>query len=256
MCLTVVLARYLPLTTAQRGATPPVPALTSPPIRPAGTVGSEPGRVWDIQNEDALATAPMPVLPLEASQPQPLSQDVAGPPIQLPTPSPRLGQWTADAGLPATPEGALAQLAELASTALRGADPDTVERAYGELSSTDGPVARDTQLYRFAVDFRAHAGLPATGPVPGLTVTFTPVEGLIKGTADGGDFVVACVLGEFAADYQTRSAKAGIGDCQALRFDGGRWQVSPTRLAAAAPNAWPGSRDAVRVGYRELRHVS
>ena len=50
-----------------------------------------------------------------------------------------------------------------------------------------------------------------------------------------------------------QTVTAGIGDCQALRWNGHRWRIAAMPLAAPAPSAWPGSEDAVSVGYRELR---
>jgi hypothetical protein len=102
------------------------------------------------------------------------------------------------------------------------------------------------------VNFRAAGGLPDTGPVSTLTVNYEITEGLVKGTTDSGRYAVACVLGDLTVQYQETTVSAGVGDCQAMRWTGTGWRISPGVLAAPAPCAWPGSLDAVEAGYREL----
>jgi hypothetical protein len=83
-------------------------------------------------------------------------------------------------------------------------------------------------------------------------VTYQVTHGLVKGSTDTGRYAVVCVLGELAVGYQGRAISAGVGDCQAMRWTGTDWRISPGVLAAPASSAWPGSADAVTAGYQEL----
>ena len=89
------------------------------------------------------------------------------------------------------------------------------------------------------MEIRARSGLPATGAVPGLTFTWTPGGGLIKGSTDRGRYVVACVIGQLDSGANGQILSTGAGDCQALRFVDGQWWISPGAAAVAAPLAWP-----------------
>jgi len=214
---------------------------------------------WDLAAETALATRPMLVLPEEASAPQPLAQRPATGSVHLPEPTGDIAG--VPAGFPNTPEGAVAALAGLTSQGLRGADPRTYIRNYQAIAAPGAPPAEQAKLTRQLREIRSSAGLAPTGPRAGLTMGWRPVEAQIKGVADGGRYVVACVLGEFTADYQGRLLAYGVGDCQALRWiatdpatgASGQWLISPGAAAADAPNVWPGSQDSVSAGYQAIR---
>lgn len=212
------------------------------------------GGPWNPTAENALAQAPMPQLPVEQAQPQPLSTDRPPAPITMP-PATSTSARGIPEGFPDTQEGALGQLAAVTEAALDGADPTVVDQSYQDVSVAGAPDPASSTPHHTAVDLRAAAGLPGSGPIPGLTVTYTPAEGLIKGTTDAGRFAVVCVLGEVDGAYQDRSAQAGLGICEGMRWVNGQWRISPTHRAAAAPSAWPGSAAAQRVGYREISHA-
>jgi hypothetical protein len=74
----------------------------------------------------------------------------------------------------------------------------------------------------------------------------------IKGTVGAG-WAAVCVLGEMDLTVQV-SARAGVGDCQRMAWQAGRWRIGAGRQAAAAPDAWPGSADAYRAGWRDIDH--
>jgi hypothetical protein len=156
------------------------------------------------------------------------------------------------AGFPASPEGALAQLVALDEQGLRGGDPAEYERVYAEFAAPGAPQPAATRMVDTLSSIRARAGLAVTGPVTDLTVGYSVTEGLIKGVLDGGRYTVVCVLGQLRTDYQGRGVSAGVGDCQAMRYEGGQWRISPGPAAARSSDAWPGSQDAVNVGYQEL----
>lgn len=201
--------------------------------------------------EHELAARPMLALPAQAAQPQAMTTQTAGPAIALPAATQTAGRWI-PGGFPASAEGAVAQLKALDETGVRGGDPQVYARAYRELSLPGAPDPSSTGLSAVLRSFRAHAGLADTGVVPGLEVTYQVTHGLIKGGTDAGRYVVVCVLGELSVGQWGRTVSAGVGDCQAMRFSGAGWRISPGELAAPAPCAWPGSADAVAAGYREL----
>lgn len=211
-------------------------------------------RHWNVAAQDALAGRPMMQLPVQAAMPQALSAKSAGEPVTLPRPSLTSGRWI-PAGFPMTPQGALARLVAIDEAALAGADPAVVVRAYRAVSLPGAPDPRLSTAYTTADDLREHAGLPDSGPVPGLSADYEVTHGLIKGTTDDGRFAVVCVLGRLSVQFQGTTAKAGLGDCQALRYVDGAWRISPTARPATAPSAWPGSAESVRAGYRELRYA-
>jgi hypothetical protein len=210
------------------------------------------GQGWDVAKENRIATKPMIQFPHEAALPHVLSSQTAGPPIHLPKPTEIQGHLV-EGGFPATPEGALARLKALDETGLQGLDPAAYKRAYDSVATRGAPPVGSTYVYRGLKQIRAGANLPSTGPLPnGGTGGYTVGEGLIKGTADQGRFVVACVLGTFHASGISGSLQFGAGDCQALRYTHGAWMISPTKKAALAPSAWPGSEESVKAGYRAL----
>ncbi len=224
--------------------TPIIP--TAPAVE---TTSPWPGAVTS--EEQALAVRAMVALPAQAAQPQVLTTATAGPAIAVPAPSVSAGEWI-PGGFPATPEGALGQLKVLDATALSAADPQVYADAFRQLSLAGAPDPGSTGLVRLLQTMRARADFPANGPVPDLTATYAVTHGQIKGTASGGRYVVVCVLGEFAVTVKGQTIVAGVGDCQAMRWNGVAWRIAPGPLAAAAPSAWPGTADAARAGYREL----
>ena len=201
--------------------------------------------------ENELAARPMLALPAQAAQPQVMTTQTAGPAITLPPPARTTGRWI-PGGFPATAEGAMAQLEALDETGMKGGAPQISARAYRELSLPGAPNPGSTGLSAVLRSFRSHAGLADTGVVPGLEVTYQVTQGLVKGTTDAGRYTVVCVLGELSVGYQGRTISAGVGDCQAMRWSGTDWRISPGALAAPASSAWPGSADALKAGYREL----
>lgn len=220
---------------------------TSPEVAPT-TPPDDEDRAEAAQK--ALAGRPMLQLPPQAAQPQVMTTQTAGPAITLP-PTLTAGRWI-PGGFPATAEGALAQLTALNETGMTGGDPQVYARAYRELSLPGAPDPGSTGLASVLTSFRSHAGLADTGTVADLGVTYQVTHGLVKGSTDAGRYTVVCVLGQLSVHYQGRTISAGVGDCQAMRWTGTDWRISPGALAAPASSAWPGSADAVKAGYREL----
>ncbi|WP_298795796.1 hypothetical protein [uncultured Pseudonocardia sp.] len=236
-----------------RGLAPdqPTPAIPLAPggVAPGAATPASGG--WDVAAETALAAAPMVQFPESAVYPHPLTTDTAGPPLRLPTPTQTAGR-VVPGGFPGTPEGAVAQLAELEKIGQLGGDPAGYAAAYDSIALPGAPAATSTGVYLSLQVIRGRAGFPATGMVPDLTFTVDPVAGLIKGTTDGGRYAVVCVLGQLTAGINGRSTSAGGADCQAMRYVNGDWRISPGAAAAAPSDAWPGTAEAVRAGYRAV----
>jgi len=224
------------------GQARPTPPSAGPSNPPGG------GASWDTTAEDAVTATPMVAFSVEAAQPHTLSPRTAGAAIALPPATVRTG--AVPQGFPHTPEGALAQLKALDETGMQGLDPAAFELAWQELASPGAPASAAVGLVRAARAARSTGGLDATGPVDGLTSTYQVDAGLIKGTADDGNFVVPCVLGELSVITTNSARRVGLGDCQGMRWVGGRWRISPTALPSAASCAWPGTEEAVTAGYR------
>jgi hypothetical protein len=218
-------------------------------VAPAPTVPRS--EDWAAAAENELAARPMLQLPAQAALPQTMTTQTAGPAITLPQPTQSAGRWI-PGGFPPSPEGAVAQLKALDETGMRGGDPQVYARAYRDLSLPGAPDPGSTGLSRVLRGFRSHAVLTDTGPVAGLEVTYQAIQGLVKGSTDTGRYTVVCVLGELSVGYQGRTISAGVGDCQAMRWTGTEWRISPGALAAPASSAWPGCADAIKAGYREL----
>lgn len=221
---------------------------------PAAAPSSAPPAADGGVTEHELATRPMLQVPLSASTPHAMTTNTAGPPIALPGGESVVGTLVPQ-GFPDTPEGAVAQLAALTEVGLSGGDPQSYAQAYRDLAEPGAPPAEHSMLFRNMVGFRESAHLAPTGPKEGLRITWSPVSAQVKGTI-GADYVVGCVLGEFAADYQGRVVTVGIGDCQALRRvdtdRGEQWRIASGPMAAQAPSPWPGTAEAVAAGYRDI----
>ena len=206
-------------------------------------------------DEAALATRPMLDLPAQAAQPQTLTTAVAGQPVTIPAARVAAGMWIPHE-FPPTPEGALAQLKALDETVLTAADPAVYARGYHELTEQAAPDANGSTWMRLLTAFRSRAQLPATGAVPGMTASYEVTQGQIKGVTTNGSYTVVCVLGQFSIDYKGQILSVGVGDCQAMRLVAQRWRIAAGPRAADAPCAWPGSADAVKAGYRDLKELS
>jgi hypothetical protein len=225
---------------------PPVDLSADPP-----TAGSAPG-AWDLAAQTAVASRPMPWLPEDAALPHAMTEQSAGPPILLPAPADPTRPLPVE--YPATVDGAIAQLVALTRVGLQGGDPQRYRQAYESVMLPGAPPAESARLHRDLRRVRAGVfDFPPTGPVPGLVFTWTPTSALVKGTTDGGRYVVVCVLGELVAGRNGQSISSGSGDCQAFRREGDRWRISPGVAAAPATLAWPGTAEAVRAGYRTVR---
>lgn len=159
------------------------------------------------------------------------------------------------AGFPQTPAGAVGQLAAIESTVLQGMSIPQVNDVHhrwtltGAIGVTDWPLTRNVQA------FLAAAG-QGQSKDPAVTVTATPVAGMVKG-ADGDDWVLACVLLDVQAVI-TADARIAYGHCERMQWTAapvgpdrpGRWMIGPGPSPAPAPSTWPGTDLAIRAGWR------
>ncbi len=249
------LAIFIWSLTANTGPATPAPA--TPATTASGTVAAAPtipGRDAGSATaaaEDELAARPMTVVPLAAASPQPIAAtSTAAPALTLPEPAdPATALPT---GFPRTPQGAIAQLAAIDTAAFRNLNPATLSGVHARASLPGAvPLAEWTPQVGVTAILRT-AGAPAGSP--GLTATWTVTHAQVKGVLDGGDFVLACVLGELDATYRA-TARAGVGDCQRMTWQAGRWWIGPGAQPAFAPSTWPGSADCVRAGWQEARRA-
>jgi len=235
-----------------RGGTPNVDTAPGGGAALPGAAADPAAGGWDVAAETTLATAPMLGLPDSAVLPHALATTITGAPLTLPRATQTVGRLV-PGGFPDTPEGALGQLAALTTAGFAGADPQTYAQAYASVALPGAPDPQRARLSTDLTQFRARAGLPASGAVASLSVTYQPAQGLIKGTTDQGQYVVACVLGDLTIGANGQSISSGAGDCEALRFSYGNWGISPGAPAAVAPLAWPGTAEAAAAGYRAVR---
>jgi len=249
------LAIFIWSLTAHTGPATPAPA--TPATTASGTVAAAPtipGRDAGSATaaaEDELAARPMTVVPLAAASPQPIAAtSTAAAALTLPDPTdPATPMPT---GFPRTPQGAIAQLAAIDTAAFRNLNPATLSGVHTRASLPGAvPLAEWTPQVGVTAILRT-VGAPAGSP--GLTATWTVTHAQVKGVLDGGDFVLACVLGELDATYRA-TARAGVGDCQRMTWHAGRWWIGPGAQPAFAPSTWPGSADCVRAGWQEARRA-
>lgn len=230
---------------------------TDTPMEPNSTTATvtapaNPAPARDVveAQRDRLAAAPMLSVPLGAARPQALA-----PPGSAATMSIPVAEVQASAlpvRFPRTAEGAVAALAAIDTAAFAGLNSATAATVHQQ-ATLPGAVSLTEWTPAVGVEaiLRA-AGAPAGSPE--VTGSWTLTHAQVKGVLDDGDFVVACVLGELAASYHTVD-RVGVGDCQRMLWQDGRWWIGPGAQPAYPPSTWPGSPDCVRAGWIEVRHA-
>jgi hypothetical protein len=224
------------------------PAITSRPSVSASSPRSAQAELAAAEN--ALAARPMLAVGPADALPQLIADSGSGRPLVLPGPTNTTG--LVPTGYPRTPEGAVAQLAAIDALAFRDLNPPGPRSAYN-WAALPGAVSLQAWTPQVGVSAILNAAGIPTGSAE-LTSTWTLTHAQVKGVLDDGSFVVACVLGEFDANYQS-AVRAGIGDCQRMTWQGGRWWIGPGAQPAFAPSTWPGSADCVRANWREVANA-
>ena len=230
---------------------PPVTAST-PSIRSSPSASA--GAVLEATENALAARAMLAVGPADA-MPQPMADPTTtSPPKTAPLTLPAATNATGlvPTGYPRTPQGAVAQLGAIDALAFKDLNPAGPSQAY-DWAALPGAVP----LQAWTPQVGVSAILSAAGTPDGsgeLTSTWTLTHAQVKGVLDDGNFVVACVLGEFDANYRS-TVRAGIGDCQRMVWQAGRWWIGPGAQPAFAPSTWPGSPDCLRAGWREVANA-
>ena len=219
----------------------------SQPGRSASVTSTNGGASVQAQ-EDAIAAKPM--LNVGTNWLPQAEVNASTPGLALPKTTSSVGGVAS--GFPKTPEGAVAQLAALDTGAYSNFSLDTGRAIYNAYAMPGAVSVSDWEPTNTIMQF--YADNPSNDP-SGMTATFTPVQGLIKGTADGGNFVVACVLGRLQYSYQGDSALIGAPDCDRMQWSGGRWMLAPGAKPAEPPLVWPRNAQSYQAGFRDLTGV-
>lgn len=203
----------------------------------------------DQVKQDALATASMPSVDLEASRPGTVSTRNPGV-LVVPT-STSTGPAGVPSGFPHTPQGALAQLAAIDQTAMQSVSLDGVRKVIASWAAPGGPTPDSWSAVKAMADFLDSAGLSGGG-TPQMSLVVTPLMGLIKGSI-GPDFVIPCIDFEFDATI-VATQRVADADCQRMLWQGTRWVIGPGFEPATPPSVWPDTDTAISVGYQDVRH--
>jgi hypothetical protein len=194
---------------------------------------------------DAIAAAPMlRVSPQDSRSGIPAASPA--PAIVVPSAT-SLGPAGVPTGFDRTREGAVGQLAAIATTVLQSMSIQQVRAVYEQWSAPGAPGVEEWALMAAVRAFLAsRAGQHVDKP--GTAVVTVPVAAQVKGS-DGDDWVVACVLLDVTVTVVTE-ARAGYGHCERLQWAGDRWVIAPGEAPAPAPSTWPGTDLAAAAGWR------
>ena len=210
---------------------------------------SGPASVADPQTiRDELSNRPMASVNASAARPGPVSTLDPGPAIVLPAPT-VMGPASVPTGFPATPEGALAQLAAINQVAFQSGSLSGAREVIRAWASPGGPTTTSWSVVHAMAELFDRAGVSGGGSAR-LAIVLTPLMGLIKGTV-GTDFVVPCV--DFELDVTLdQTARGAVADCQRMVWSTDRWLIGPGTEPAQPPSVWPDTDLAISVGYRDL----
>lgn len=194
---------------------------------------------------DGLAAAAMvSVNPDDAWRGTPAA--TPGPLIEVPG-STVIGPARVPSGFPRTPQGAVAQLAEIEVAVLTEMSVGRAGEVHAAWSMPGAPPVEAWPLMNHVRSFLSTARMGSVKDL-GTTVTVTPAAGQVKAT-DGPDWVVACVLADARAVIDVE-ARIGFGYCERMQWDGARWLIAPGEPPALAPSTWPGTDLAYAAGWR------
>lgn len=197
------------------------------------------------QQEDAIANRPM--LQVEQNFLPQAEVNATTAPLTLPASTKMVAG--VPSGFPRTPQGAVAQLAAMDQAAYSNFNPDTARSVYTAYSLPGAvPI---TEWEPTNTIFNFYQANPKDLP-SAMQASFVPVQGLIKGTANSGNFVVACVSGRLSYSYQGDAAQIGAPDCSRMVWQGGQWALGPGRKPFMPPLVWPRNAQSYKAGFRDL----
>lgn len=194
---------------------------------------------------DAIAAAPM----LEVTR----QDSRGGTPAASPAPTivvpaaTRLGPAEVPTGFDRTTEGAVGQLAAIATTVLQSMSIERARAVHERWSAPDAPGVEEWALMVAIQAFLASASGRHIDE-PGTSIVTVPVAAQVKGS-DGDDWVVACVLLDVTVTVVTE-ARAAYGYCERLQWTDDRWVIAPGEPPEPAPSTWPGTDLAAAAGWR------
>lgn len=199
-------------------------------------------------SEDEIISQPFPSYESAQGKMQPVVLSSA-PPMALPTPT-ATSPAGVPTGFPRTPEGALAQLKAMDETGFRGMNSTNAQSVYRDSFETVDPTFYSTGwIGGLVAKFEQNNSEATQGS---YTADFTATQGIVRGTARNGDIVVACIVGKGVISGQHITNSGPWSDCQVMHWTGKRWMAQP-RDSTSAPNVSPGSAEAYRLGFRDLR---
>ncbi|WP_392423604.1 hypothetical protein [Barrientosiimonas humi] len=218
---------------------------SSPSAASAGSAAPSWSAAPTGESKEAIANRPMLDVGMDW-QPQ---QEVRAttPQMRLPAAT-RQVNGVVRSGFPRTPEGAVAQLAALNQAAYEGFSPDRGREVH-QAFALPGAVGLEVWEPTSTVQDYFVNNPGQLGQVSG---NWAPVQGLVKGTADDGNWVLACVLGRLTYSANDDTKVLGVPDCARMQWSGGRWMLAPGPKPAEPTVTWPRSATSYRAGYRDL----
>lgn len=203
---------------------------------------------------DQIANRPIPGASEQNPDPQ---AEVRATTPSLRLPNPKGGKVVAGVGtgFPHSPEGAVAQFAAMDIAAFHDFDTDAAREIYNEFS-VPGSVSPDMWMPTRLVPqyFKDNSSQSQSE----MTATYTPVQGLIKGVADGGDVVVVCLNGRLSySNNGGPTTTAAQWDCARMGWSQTErhWMFARGTAPAPAPLTWPRDATSYKAGFRDLVNV-
>lgn len=229
---------------SQRGSTSP----QSIGHRPTTAASASAAADDTARGRDALAAAPMMSLEPAAALPHPLVASAPTDPMALPKAASSVAG--VDAGFERTAVGAVAQLAAIDTAALQGMNLAQVANVYNAFAAPGADPVEAWSAHRFVSLTLASAGIPDGSSR--IAATYSVSEAQVKGVLDNGSFVLACVNGEMDIWLDDQLTQVGAADCARMVWSGDGWRIGDGSQPAEPPNAWPGTADAARAGWRPI----
>lgn len=149
-------------------------------------------------------------------------------------------------GFPKTPEGALAQLKAIDEAALKNLNTDTARKVYTDSFEPSNPNYYQTGWMGPIADKMTGSATDS------YTASLAVSQGLIRGTAESGNFAYVCTMGKLQIDTKASGSQTlPMPDCEGMRWNGSRWLAVP-QSSVEAPNVSPHSSEAYKLGFRDL----
>ncbi|UFN45197.1 type IV secretion system protein [Nocardioides okcheonensis] len=224
---------------------------------PAPESYGAPGR----QRRDAIAAAPMLVVPPSAAHPpadtdgfsEPGPTTTGAPSIEIPAGDAVPGPALVMSGFPHTSQGAVAQLAQIDVAVLQSMNLTTAREVHDAWALPGGASPEQWWITASVRAFLDAASMPGAKD-PAVWVQVEPAAAMVKGT-DGPDWSTVCVLLRVSASYRSQGEVA-FGHCERMQWMGERWMIAPGTPPASAPSTWPDTDLALQAGWARWQTVA